>query len=140
MSEKSQYTPVHPALDPKTIFERGFVTNVEIEAIDLAKFGCKVRLVDDDGNGEGIWGAIITNEDRALYEGTTVGETFRIILLNNALCFHPNHSWGRVLEGKTNGSKRPIFKHVDQIPRFKETHDAYLEEHPIKKNDEASSQ
>ena len=130
MTEETKCTTVHPALDPEAIFERGFITREEAEAVELAKFSSKINLTDEDGEREGIWGAIITVEDRMLYGGNTVGETLRIVLTNHALMFHPDPSWGRVIEGKTNGDKRPIFMRTDQLPRLKETHEAYLKEYP----------
>ena len=125
-----KYTPVHEALDPNVIYERGFVTREESEAVEMGKFGSKVQLYDPDGDGEGIWVAFISQEDRALYDGNTNGETLRAVLLNHAVCFFPNPTWGRVITGKTKGSNRPHFKSEDQVERLKKTHDAYLDEYP----------
>jgi len=128
MTEK--FTTVDDRLDPEKIFARGFITREESEAVELAKFSSKINITDEDGENEGIWAAIISEEDRALYDGSTVGETLRVVLTNHALMFMPNPSWGRVIEGKTNGGKRPIFIREDQLPRLKKTHEAYLEEYP----------
>jgi len=121
---------VDPALDPVAIFKRGFITRAESEAADLDKLASKVNLVDKNGEVEGIWVAFITAEDGKLYNGTGQGETLRAVLLNHALHFFPNPSWGRVIEGKTKGSVRPVFTREDQIERFKATHEAYLKEFP----------
>ncbi len=117
---------LHPKLNPEAIFERGFVTTEETHAVDLGKFGSKINLEDEDGEREGIWIAFITEEDRELYHGNTTGETVRGVLLNHALCFTPNPTWGRVLIGKTNGDQRPIFKRADQLEHLMATHDEYL--------------
>lgn len=123
-------TPVHPAFDPEAIFARGFVTKQESEAVELSDFASKVNLDDNDNDCEGIWVAFITKEDRALYDSKSYGKPLRAVLLNHSLHFFPNPSWGRVIEGKTNGDSRPIFHRADQIPRFKETHEAYMREYP----------
>jgi len=127
---------VDPALDPVVIFKRGFITRAESEAADLDKIATKINLVDSAGESEGIWAALITPEDDARYiNHASKGEIVRAVLLNHALHFFPNPSWGRVVEGKTNGSSRPIFRREDQIERFKATHKAYLAEFPPPKEE-----
>jgi hypothetical protein len=125
-------TCVHPALDPEAIYARGFVTKAESESVELSDFASKVNLDDNDGNCEGVWVAFITSEDRKLYDGSSTNKTLRAVLLNDALYFYPNRSWGRVITGKTNGQNRPVFHQADQIERFKATHAAYMKEYPTK--------
>lgn len=124
-------TSVDPALNPAEIFKRGYITKAESEAVDLNKFASKVNLKDQDGDAEGIWAAFLTLEDKAKYESSqSRGEKVRAILLNHAVCFFPNPTWGRVIEGTTNGDKRPEFLAADQIDRLMATHTAYSQEFP----------
>lgn len=127
---------LHSNLNPEAVFKRGFVTKEESESVELSCFGSKLNLVDSEGDSEGIWGAFITEEDRKKYnDNSSSGEEVRCILLNHAVCFFPQPSWGRVLTGKTKGSSRPIFKAADQIERLKETHGAYLKEYLLPKEE-----
>lgn len=124
-------TSVHPNLNPEAIFERGFITKEEAEVVELSNFGSKINLADRDGEIEGIWVAFLTEEDKKRYNNDgSSGEDIRCILLNHALCFYPNPTWGRMLVGKTNGSQRPVFKADDQIEHLKNTHEAYINEYP----------
>ena len=129
-------TSVDPMLDPQAVFARGFITKAEAKAVDFSKFYCKVNLDTAGKDVEGIWAALITKEDRARYDSASSrNEAIRVVLFNHALCFHPNPSWGRVIEGKTNGGSRPVFHREDQVERFKATHATYLKEYPLKQED-----
>ena len=139
----NSFTPIDEALDPNVIFERGFVTKEEMNATDLSKLASKVRIEAADGDGrlpegEGIWAALISQEDRDLYDGTTVGQTIRAVLLNPSFMF-AEPTWGRVIVGKTNGGSRPIFKREEQVPRFIETHEAYMTEFPRKEKSDGTA-
>lgn len=130
-------TSVDPKLDPAEIFKRGFITKAESEAVDFSKFASKINLKDTDEQVEGIWAAFLTLEDKARYESSqSTGELIRAVLLNHALCWFPNGTWGRVVEGKTNGNRRPTFLAADQTERFMATHAAYSKEFPPKDSEE----
>jgi len=121
-------TPVTDKLNPEAIFARGFITREEAELVELKDFAHKVQL-DADGDIENIWIALLTEEDRALYNNDdSKDEEIRGILLNHALCFYPNPTWGRMVVGKTNRTDRPIFRAEDQIDHLSATHAAYVEE------------
>lgn len=122
-------TNITEELDAQLIFERGFVTNEEAKAVTLSVFSSKVNLEDDEGQIEGIWLALITEEDRTLYEESSIGKKIRGVLLNDGLAWYPHKTWGRVIEGVTKGNSRPVFIAEDQVPAFKKTHDAYEEEY-----------
>lgn len=129
-------TSVHPALNPAEIFKRGFITVAESKAVDLNRFASKINLKDRGGDTEGIWAAFLTLEDKAKYESNqSRGETVRALLLNDAVCFFPNPTWGRIVTGKTNGSKRPEFLADDQVESLKATHEAYVKERQAAEED-----
>jgi len=134
-------TRVHPNLDPEKIFERGFITQKEAETVELSDFGSKINLVDPEGEIEGIWVAFLTEEDKKKYnDDRSSGEEIRCVLLNHALCFYPNPTWGRMLVGKTCGPQRPTFQFDDQVEHLKATHEAYVQEYPPKEgNDDDAS-
>jgi hypothetical protein len=121
-------TPLTDKLDPEAIFARGFITREEAESVELKDFAHKVQL-DADGDIENIWIALLTQEDKDLYNNDdSKGEEIKGILLNHALCFYPNPTWGRMVVGKTNRTDRPIFLAGDQVERLETTHAAYMEE------------
>lgn len=133
-------TPIVPNLDPNAIIERGFVSQKETEDHDLSALSGKVNLFDDENDPEGIWAAFVSKEDRALYEGSGTGEEIHAVLLNHALAFYPNPTWGRVIIGKTNGTNRPVFHRKDQVERFKATHEAYCAEFPMTQKPEGEAE
>lgn len=136
----AKLTPLHPKLDPETIYARGFVTKEEAENADISQLSSKVDLSDKGEDHEGIWAAFISKEDRALYDSNSHGKTVRAVLLNHAVNFLPNPTWGRVITGKTNGTQRAAFDRNEQIPRFMETHVAYLQEYPPEEVNEGEAQ
>jgi len=124
--KQEKVTSVDPALDPKAIFERGFVTKEEASKVDLGKFSCKINIQDKGLDSEGIWVALITMEDGALYNSdVSHGAIIQCILLNDSLHFMPNRTWGRVIQAKTNGKNRPICERDEQLPLFMRTQNAY---------------
>lgn len=112
----------------EAIFERGFVTAAEVKLVSFQEMAVKVNLIDDEGDSEGIWLALITERDREAYSSRSTGEEIRGVLLNHALAFFPNPTWGRVIKGTTQGVSRPVFKREDQLERLVKTHQAYVEE------------
>jgi hypothetical protein len=126
MTEK--LTPICEGIDPGVIFARGFITTEEAEILDRANVLGKVSSIDSNGDREGIWVTFVTEEDRKLYDDdTSVGEKISVVLMNHALCFCPNGTWGRVITGVTAGSSNPVIKAQEQIERFEATHTAYVD-------------
>lgn len=119
---------IHKEIDPKAVFERGFVTKKETESTDIAKASGKVNLVDSGGESEGIWIAFLDKESKARYDNDSSSVEFWGVLLNDALHYLPNRSWGRVVSGKTNGSYRPRLSVEAQVEKFKATNEAYSAE------------
>ena len=61
------------------------------------------------GNGEGIWGIPLTDEDYEIYEAESVGETFKVVLLNQAFTYP--FPWGSIITVETRGSNRPVLSY-----------------------------
>lgn len=127
----TKLTALDPKLDPNVIYARGYITKAEADSGNLDKLARKVRLSNAGKDVEGIWAAFLSKEDLEAYDNNhSRGDRVRCILLNHALNFMPNPSWGRVIEGKTRGGERPEFLRDDQIELFKRTHEAYMKEYP----------
>lgn len=64
----------------------------------------KIRLIDEDGCGEGIW-VVLSDEGLAKYkDDTSVGETIVCCLRNHSLIGIP---WGAYVVAETRGPNRP---------------------------------
>ena len=109
------------------IIERGFILKSEQEEVMVDENLSKVNLVDEEGQVEGIWTYIIKGKEQ-YKDDQSKGDPVVAVLANQALCWYPNPSWGRVIEFTTNGSIRPTCQGSEQVDRFKATHEAYMNE------------
>lgn len=67
----------------------------------------KVTLSYDGFNTEGIW-AVVSDKDLEDIKNHKSTGYFICMLVNNAICFYPNNSWGLHVVAKFNGDARPI--------------------------------
>jgi hypothetical protein len=66
----------------------------------------KIRIHVNGEDGEGIWAAF-SDEGVKKYDSDVRGETIPAILVNDALAFYPNRSWGLYLPVVLQGGSRP---------------------------------
>jgi hypothetical protein len=105
----------------KAIRKRGFISKIESEKINNYLILRKVALYDVDGSEESIWIGILTENDCKLFDS---GEEVKVILLNHAVCFYPNYTWGRIIKVKNKKAYRN-----EQISEFKRTENSYHKEY-----------
>lgn len=68
----------------------------------------KLNLNRNGGaNGEGIW-AVISAKDFMVYQKNQNGGMFVAKLVNHAVEFFPNASWGLYIVGEFRGEYRPV--------------------------------
>jgi hypothetical protein len=84
-------------------------TEIEFEHFPIKESNQrKLRLHNKGGDSEGIWIAL-QDKDMEKYEKEYTGKDYETvaILLNNALNFYPNSSWGMYIPVKFRGEDRP---------------------------------
>lgn len=62
---------------------------------------------DGKANGEGIW-VVISEKDRIDHDANKSGGMFVGKLVNHAIRFYPNASWGLYVVGEFRGFNRPV--------------------------------
>lgn len=67
----------------------------------------KVRIHRDGGDGEGLWAAFSDEGLKDYADDNSHGKVIPCILVNSAINFYPNNSWGLYIPVTTNGSTRP---------------------------------
>lgn len=61
----------------------------------------------ESGNGEGIWAAYLTTEDKMIENSSEIGSTFKVVVLND--CIYYPFTYGSVIQVKTTGKEtRPV--------------------------------
>lgn len=94
-------------LQVSEIIARGYIKKEESELLD-SNLIRKINLIDDDGDGESIWVNLLNSEGTNIYDGKSHGDHIYGVLLNNAVVFLPNQSWGVVIKIITQGENRSI--------------------------------
>lgn len=81
---------------------------LEKEVSKLEKsFGlCKVRLIHEDGSGEGIWAVPADAESKARLDNDKSQDEFAFVRLCNMPLGWNNLNWGGLVRVKTNGEIR----------------------------------
>jgi hypothetical protein len=102
------------------VYKRGYLTKEEVPLVDMTKT-FKINLIDEYGQSEGMWSVYLTDKVKKDYDKNVEGLVLPCILINNALCYFPNRSWGIVVNARTTGQGRPVAyatEHIEKVKSF----------------------